>query len=586
MKRLPASTLSRLAKEKRNPLPVAIIMSHDEMNATSEPWQDDLPDIEGGYCLSGTALVIDPSKIGIDRTKAAASTGNDVLLLTLADLADGEDGAGIGEEIFIRGEIVCVTEKNAPRVVHLSDVGAIDVWAVDIHPAALDRAQHPRTKDGRRIAAFGCVPLGNYHASMLLGLLASRALSADDDDTGKYVLIPSQSVNLIPGIPTVGEAKRRAKSGKGAPVKWSRIEETIRARRVTTGVRVSLDDMSMRLAAESFQKGTKHRTHALQCIIPFPAKADNEQEIQSAVNDALAHFDTDYLLSFDAVQSVLVLACANDSAGTALDEDLARTVAMMRFGPSTGQNGKQRARVDRHLETLRQVVLVVESRTGGKRFTGPLIVPTGKVDDVSASKPFRIGERVTLNPDLYPDLRRGRGLIVDTRYFLFDPYREDAQLRLYRYLASRWSLCSVKHAASHSWRVSLKLADALDMAGIDWRTNAQQRGRSENEARARIDAALTDLTKKGLIQTYRIIGEGISNACILHVDAPDNLQKAVTERRPLLHSRASAGTLKPQKAQPKKQSRTDSKRGRKPTMSSEKPTMSSEKPTMSSGGKM
>ena len=585
MKRLSASMLSTLANEKRNPIPVAIIMSHDEMNATSEPWQDGLPDIEGGYCLSGTALVIDPSKIGIDRTKAAASTGNDVLLLSFVDLPDEKDGGAIAEEIFIRGAIVCImdTEKNAPRVVHLSDVGAIDVWAVDIHPASPDQAQHPRTKDGRRIAAFGCTPFGNYHASMLLRLLASRALSADDGDTRKYVLIPSQSANLIPGIPTVGEFKRRAKSGKGAPVKWSRIEETIRARRETTGVRVSLDDMSMRLAAESFQKGTKHRTQTLQCIIPFPAKANNEQEIQSAINDALAHFDTDYLLSFDAVQSVLALACANDSAGTALDEDLARTVAMMRFGPSPGQNAKQRARIDRHLETLRQVVLVVESRTAGKRFTGPLIVPTGKVDDVSTSEPARIGERVTLNPDLYPDLRRGRGLFVDTRYFLLDPYREDAQLRLYRYLTSRWSLSSVKHAANHSWRVSLKLADALDMAGIDWRTNTQQRGRSENEARARIDAALTDLTEKGLIKTFCINGEGISNACILHVDAPDNFQKAVTERRPLLHSRASAGTLKPQKAQPQKQSRTDSKRGRKPTMSSEKPTMSSEKPTMSSG---
>ena len=530
---LSVDELERLARARRNPLPLAVVMSDDESTATTETWSGDLPDAPCGYLLHATALLLDPSRF--DRSQAAASTGPDTLVVDVSQVAD--ESGGIVDEVEVRGRVVVVKVDGQPRLAHLSDAGAVVVWTVDIHPAAEDRAQHPRMQDGRRIASFACTPNGNYLPRILLRLLASRV-----QPVSSVVVIPTQAANLLPGIPTIGEAKRRAKRGKSAPLDIERIMSTVRQRRVPTAVSVSLDSLSMRLVAESFNKVPRTLNMAVQAVLAYPSHASTEEEMQTAVLDALAHFDTDYLLTFDAVLAFLATASV-DGAGTALDEKLEQVVSVTRFGPTTGQSSKQRDRVRRHFDTMRQVVVVVEA-TGETRFTGPLIMRTGQVDDLTAAEPLKVGDRVTLNPDLFPDLRKGRGLFVDTRYFRIDPYRQDGHLRLYRYLAARWSFGSVGHASRDDWTLKLKLADALDMAGVDWRTDVRERGRSVAEARRGVDAVMSDLANLGLVGPWSIDGDGLSNDCILRVEATPELRDGIVARRAKLHAGAAAGTLK------------------------------------------
>ncbi len=530
---LSAQALERLAGDTLNPLPLAVVMSDDESMATTEAWSGDLPDTPGGYKLHATALLLDPSKL--DRTRAAESTGPDLLVVDVSRVAD--EHGGVVDEVEVRGRIVGIELDGQPRLAHLSDAGAVVVWTVDMVPASEDRAQHPTTRDGRRIASFACSPVGKRMPRILLRLLAERAYPAG----GTVVVLPSVSANLLPGIPTKGEAKRRTKRGKAAPLDLERVMSTVRAKRVGTAVSVQLDSLSMRLAAESFDKRPKRRTTTLQALLPYPAQATTDAELQAAVQDALAHFDTDYLLSFDAVQAVLA-AKSLDGPGTALDDDLERVVAEMRFGRSTDRSRGQRDRVRRHFETLRQVSVVVEARNG-KAFRGPIIVRTGEQLDTTSVVPLKVGDRVMLNPDLYRELHAGRGLFVDSRYFRLDPYRQDEHLRLYRYLAGRWSFSSVRHAQRDDWSQVLRLVDALDMAGVDWRTDIRQRGRSEAEARRNVEAVLSELKRDGLIGAWSIDGDGMSPQAVLRVEATTELREALVGRRPKLHAQAAAGTL-------------------------------------------
>jgi hypothetical protein len=544
MKPLSPQALEHLARQRDNPLPLAVVMSVDETTATTEPWTGELPDAPGGYALQATAVLLDPSRL--DRVSAASSSGPDLLYIDVSQ----EPGDGIVDSVEVRGRIALVEFHGRPTLVHLSDAGAVLVFAVDIHPASDDRERHPRTPDGRRIAAFACTPHGRGRAlpRLLLDLLAAREPRRDSVEV---LVLPSVSTNMLPGIPTVGEARRRAKRGKDAPLDLERVMATVRSQRKAVAVSVKLDDLSMRLAAESFHKQPKRRKTAIDALLPYPAHADSEDELQVAVQKALAHFDTDYLLSFDAVQAVLAEASI-DGPGTALDESLEGAVADMRFGPSTGRSSAQRSRVARHFETMRQVSVVVAAKDG-RSFRGPIIVRTGELLDTTRTTPLKVGDRVMLNPDLYRDMRAGRGLFVDSRYFRLDPYRQDAHLRLYRYLAGRWSMSSVKHAARGDWSTMLKLADALDMAGVDWRTDVRQRGRSTGEALRTVREVLSELQDMGLIGEWTIEGDDLTSKAVLRVQATAALREALVSRRAKLHAAAAAGTLQaPKKRAPRK----------------------------------
>jgi hypothetical protein len=537
---LTRDALLSLAGRKSNPIPLAIVMSDDETRATSQPWNGPLPEITGGYILQTTAFATNPKPGAAQAAKS--SSGPDLLLADIPTdpWPEGvETHASFVETVEVRGHLVAVRVNRRVELRHVSSVGTFPVFAIDICPATQDRSKHPTTPDGRRIAAFSCIIGSETPSSVLLSLLASRASAAD------IVVLPSAAANFLPGMPTVGEPKRRAKGGKAAPLDFESIMSTVQARRTPTGIRVRLDSMSMRLAAESFHKRPRGRSTAVQALLEFPTTCGaNDDELRAAVEAQLSHFDTDYLLTFDAVQAILGRAAGPGKPGIALDDELQNLVGTMRFGPSQGRSRSQAERIARHFETMRRVSIVIEPEDRTRQFRGPLIVRTGEISDMTRHEPLKVGDRIMLNPDLYRDLGRGKGLHVDARYFRLDPYRDDWELRLYRYLAGRWSMSSVKLEGRNDWEISLRLRDALDMAGIDWRTDVKQRGRSEREARRKVDAALGRLQDSELIGGWRVDGTDMDMGCMLRATPTDGLRAALVGSRPKLHAAAAAGSLK------------------------------------------
>jgi hypothetical protein len=216
----------------------------------------------------------------------------------------------------------------------------------------------------------------------------------------------------------------------------------------------------------------------------------------------------------------------------------------MRFGSTNAANRSQRDRIARHFDMLRQIRVEVTPQGSRQTFRGPILVKVGEV--VTANErlePLKVGDAVLLNPVLYGDLRRGKGIFADARYLQLDAYRQDWHLRLYRYLAHRWSAGSATLAAS-GWTLRQRLHSVLDGAGIEWRTKAHGQDRGELQARRRLDGALADLVAEGMIGgASRIVGDGLAADAELVVEVPEAMRQAIETRRPGLHADAAAGTI-------------------------------------------
>jgi hypothetical protein len=546
----------------------AAVLSLDEATVEHVLWRSDLPDIEGGWRIEASATFVDPVGDRITPEAVAGCEGEDILRVEmLADSPSGIartassprsslDGDVQGDDIVeIRGRFAVVGSVRSPTFAHLSKIGAVAVNFVDLVPAADDRSRHFRMPDGRRVAGFSCI-VGAQIPPILLRVLTGRMPAESAPTRCEVVVIPTVNANMLPNVPTVGEQRRR--QGKSAPMpKVEDIVRTLQARRRVVGARVMLDDESMRLAAESARKRPTRRKHGLQLLLPHGGEAKSEAEIQDAVQAALANFDTDYLITFDAVTAVLGASPAG--IGTVLDDNLRRRVVDMRFGSTAAANARQAERVALHFDTLCKVVVQVvpTDPKNTKVFRGRIIIPTGEVvDERDEDAPLKIGDVVMLNPSLYREMAKGKGVFLDPRYFRFDPYRQDWEMRLYRYLAARWSMSSVALQKKGDWTQTLRLADMLDMAGVDWRTKTK-RGRGEGEMRRRVDAAFAGLQADGMIGEWRIDGDGLSDGAVLHVDVAQSLRDAIVGRRPGLHQAASTRDLARVEKPIRKQSRKD-----------------------------
>lgn len=544
----------------------AAVMSADESTSELLPWSGDLPDIVGGWRIQVVLTFTDPVGNIFNPEAVARCTGDDILRVEM--LAEPPSSLRKPEqsmsEVELRGRFAVVGSPREPTLAHVSDVGAVALNFVDLVPVDEDRSRHHRTPDGRRVAGFFCIVdapedarrfKGQDIPPMILRMIAERDQATAQATDRQIVVIPSASANLFPSVPSVGERKRM---GKDAPMpRLEAIAKTLNARRREVGVKVKLDDASMRLASASFVKNPKHRKQAVQLRIPYPTEATATADMQAAVQAALAHFDTDYLLTFDAVTAIL--AQTPQGVGMALDDELRRRVVDMRFGSTMAAGGPQARRVATHFDTLCQIVVeVVPTDPSNTRvFRGRIILPTGEMlDRNDPDREIKVGDVVMLNPSLYQDMAKGKGLFLDERYFRFDPYRQDWEMRLYRYLAARWSMSSVALEKRNDWRIVLKLVDMLDMAGVDWRT-ATQRGRGEGEQRRRAEATLASLERDGLIGSWIIDGDGLKRTTMLSVGVAPTLRAALVGRRPRLHAAAAEGGLKPAPKRPKAASRKD-----------------------------
>jgi hypothetical protein len=529
----------------------AIVLSLDETTSETVPFDGDLPDIPGGWVARCIGLFGANSRERFVEATSRPREDDGPDQLSAAMLSEtAKTWPGLPEETFdIAGHIrvVAVDSFNKPgrkveTLAHVSRAGAVHVPRLNLDPArADDREAHARLPDGRRIAAIECDGLPRC----LLQMIAGKEDPNPGEALGDIVRIPSQTTGFLPGLPTVGETKRR-----GRAVRFRTMTAERNARRVPVAVVVTLDDGSMRLAAESRAKNPK-RKNALQALLPYPTHATNDAEVEQAVQKQLLHFDTDYLVSFDAVMAWLVA----EERGTALDEDLVRRVVDMRFGGTNQANAKQVERVRRHLQTLAEIRIIVAPPEGDRVFRGPILLPTGEMLD--REQEIKYGDRVTLNPDIFREMRKGRGVFVSPAYFRLDPYREDWTLRLYRYLASRWSLNGVSVAAD-GWSVRVTLGTALDMSGIDWRTQAVEQRRGEPHARRRLEETLADMRDRGLVGDWRIDGKGMSRTATLVVEVAADIRRAVEGSRPKVYAAAASGDLKPRRDAAK----TDRPKGR------------------------
>lgn len=532
-----------------------VVMSHDESTHSNILLgaDDPLPDSACGWSVRAVAIFTMAQAHRFPADKVAQSHGDDTLLVelladrTVARFVQANDGVAIVDgdgfpvhpNVVMRGQVCAVdTGDGRLEIAHVSEVDAVGCSSVTLIPRTDDRSRHPRLDDGRRIAGIVCDGL----APQLLRFLAARRPPAVPAHS--IIRMPTIMSNFLPNTPTKGENWRRL--SKPTKRSFREIMGEICAERVPVAVSVALDDESMRLAASS-HKPTRRQSN-MQLQLKYPTQATNADELQAAVDAQLRYFDTDYLLTFDAVIATLAEAAMRGrSEGVLLDDALKRRVVELRFGNSHDANRSQRERVDRHFDTLRQVRVEVVPQDSDKAFRGPILVKVGEIIVPDGTvEPLKVGDAIQLNPVLYREIAKGKGIFADARYLRLNPYQEDWHLRLYRYLAHRWSAGSVGVAAN-GWMLRQRLRTALDGAGIDWQTKAHGQDRGEPQARRRLDGVLAFLHAQGLIGAWRIEGDGMASDASLVVQVPDYMRDEIARRRPGLHADAAAGTVKPRR---------------------------------------
>ena len=544
--------LLALAKKPSQGTATAIVVSTDETSWKSELLADDtpLPSNAGDWSIQSSVMFVEPMAHRFPPDKVAQSTGNDLLYVELVgderaargggtitlDASRREiDGVPIKPKvILLKGQVcvVLVEGDDRPQLAHVSNIDSVACHFVTLSPVDM------RTASGQRIAGINCTRM----PPLLLHMLAQREQPTPNQPQ-KIQQIPMASSLLLPNTPTVGERKRSKRCDKSFEYIVKMGER--QARRVPDAVIVHLDDESMRLANLSHTKEkTEKRNAAIQLHLPYPKTATTKAEIQEAIQDLLQHFNTDPLLSFDAVTAVLV-ARGGNSTGIALDETLEREVVAMRFGSTDAANSAQRKRVHEHLQTLMKLRVMVIPQKGSKAFRGAIIIGVGEVVDTSdkSVEPLKVGDMIMLNPILYSEtVHKGKGMFVDARYFQLDPYRQDWHLRIYRYLAARWSANSTK-LVGQDWKYSIQVHSLLNMSGINWRTKAHDRDRGEAQARRRLDETLAWLRQKDMIGAWHIDGDGLADAAKLTVEVPEAIRKKIVAYRPGLHADAKSGAL-------------------------------------------
>jgi len=525
-----------------------VVMSADETTHQMVMLRgdDELPACACGWSLQASAIFTVAQAHRFPADKVAATTGDDTLLVELladaapiqklaADLdAFDADGFKVHPNIVMRGQVCAVEVGGRVEAAHISAVDAVGISSVCFVPNSSDRGEHPRLADGRRIAGVVCDGL----APQLLRFLATRR--PPQAAPASIIRLPSIMSNFLPNTPTVGEGRRLGKKRRSRS--FEEICAEICAERVPVAVVVKLDDESMRLAAST---RSRRRQSALQLRLPLPERASNAAELQAAVNGLLQHFDTDYMLTYDAVIATLAEAGMRGvHEGVLLDDMLQRQVVALRFGSTNAANRSQRDRIARHFDMLRQIRVEVTPHGSRQTFRGAILVKVGEVVTTDGRiEPLKVGDAVLLNPVLYGDLRNGKGIFADARYLQLDAYRQDWHLRLYRYLAHRWSAGSATLAAG-GWTLRQRLHSVLDGAGIEWRTKAHGQDRGELQARRRLDGVLADLVAEGMIGgASRIVGDGLAADAELVVEVPDAMRQAIETRRPGLHADAAAGTI-------------------------------------------
>ena len=547
--------LLALAAKPSNGTATAIVMSPDETSWTAEPLADDtpLPSNAGDWSIQGVVVFIEPMAHRFPLDKVAQSEGNDLLYVELVGDERVARGGGTltidpsrkdtfevdsvpikPKVILLKGQVcvVLVEGDDRPQLAHVSNIDSVACHFVTLSPVDM------RTASGQRIAGINCTRM----PPLLLHMLAQREQPTPNQPQ-KIHRMPLPNASLLPNTPTSGANKRRKRCDKSFEYIVKMGER--QARRVPVAVIVHLDDESMRLAARSHtKKKTEKRGTAIQLQLPYPKEATTDAEIQEAVQGQLQHFDTDYLLSFDAITALLGTA-PDESTGFAIDEVLQRKVVAMRFGSTDAASTEQRQRIRKHFETLMQVCIVVAPQNDTKAFRGSILLRAGEVVDTGdgSVEPLKVGDVVVLNPILYRDIvHKGKGMFVDARYFQLDPYRQDWHLRIYRYLAARWSANSTK-LVGKDWKLEIKLHTLLDMSGIDWRTQAVGQDRGKAQTRRRVETTLESLRTEGMIGAWHIDGDGLADAAKLTVEVPEAIRKKIERCRPGLHADARSGAL-------------------------------------------
>lgn len=535
------------------------VMSDDETTQTTVRLDaDEIPHSPCGWKLLAATVFVEPMA---ERLKLRPTEGPDTLLVEfLADRparpSSGRpssgwhyqdyEGSHVADIEPIRGHVACVEMEGSTELelAHLSEVEAIGCSMIWAEPAGDDIAEQPRMPDGRRIAAVKFDGL----APSLLRFLASRPSRTPQGDG--IIRLPTPSGSLLPSTPSRGRKRPLTKDGRG----FAKVMAEINAQRIPVAVVVQLDEASSALAESSWAKRT-NRKSAIQLRLPYPQDATTDDELAAAVSAQLEHFDTDYLLSFDAIVSLLT----QSRDGVALDAALQRKVVAMRYGDTATANNAQRSRVASHLETLQQVRVEVKPKDGTKTFRGPILLKAGEVfDESGAFEPLKEGDAIVLNPILFRDIAGGKGIYLSAKYLRLDPYRKDWHLRLYRYLAHRWTTNSTRLAES-GWEVRVALSTALDMSGTDWRKLAVDRGRGEQESRRKLETVLGDLQADGMLGGWRIQGSGMGNGATLFVEVPADIRRELVRQRPGLHSDAESGALRLRKQSRGRPRKTGSK---------------------------
>lgn len=537
-----------------------VVMSHDESthDMVMLRGDDELPACACGWSVQAAAIFAIAQAHRFPADKVAATEGDDILLVELlADAAPipkltgnfaavDPDGFKVHPSLYLRGQVCAVEVAGMVEVAHVSSFDAVGVSCVSLVPSSGDRSEHPRLADGRRIAGVTCDGL----APQLLRFLANRRPPKVGAEHA-IIRLPSVMGNFLPGMPTVGEGKRLGKKRRSRS--FSQILDEICAERVPVACVVQLDDKSMRLAASTRSRRSKS---SLQMLLPISETAQTAEELQAAVDGLMQHFDTDYLLSYDAVIATLAEAGMRGRRdGVLLDDMLQRQIVALRFGSANAASKSQRDRIARHFDMLRQIVVEVMPTGSDEVFRGAILVKVGEYGRRRVEF-LKVGDAIQLNPVLYGDLANGKGMFADARYLQLDAYRQDWHLRLYRYLAMRWSAGSTT-AAANGWTLRQRLHSVLDGAGIEWRTKAHGQDRGELQARRRLDAVLAELVAEGMLGVgSRIVGDGLAADAELVVEVPRGMRQAIESRRPGLHADAVAGELqarrKPRRRTPAK----------------------------------
>jgi hypothetical protein len=565
--------LLALAKKPSQGTATAIVVSPDETSWTPVLLDDDapLPGNHDDWSIQGVVVFISAMSHRFPPDKVAQSTGNDLLYVELLGdpLAPGSlllaargvargitinaalreiappidqiDKVRIVPNFVLKGQVcvVLVEGNDTPQLAHVSNIDTVACSFVTLSHAGANTEAHPMTSDGQRVAGINCDGI----PPLLLRMLAQREQPCLPEPKREILRMPMQNASFLPNTPTVGERKRRKRGDKSFEyiVKWGER----RANRERVAVDVQLDAESMRLATLSHtKKRTEKRNASIQLQLPYPKKANTEAEIQEAIQGVLQHFHTDFLPSFDALTALLV-ARSNNSAGIALDETLEREVVAMRFGSTHAANHEQRKRVHEHFQTLMKLRVMLTPQQGSKAFRGAIIIRVGEVVDTGdgSVEPLKVGDMIMLNPMLYSDIvHKGKGMFVDARYFQLNPYQQDWNLRIYRYLAARWSANSTK-LVGQDWTLHLQVHTLLDMSGIDWQTQAIGQDRGTAHTRRRLDAALESLRTEDMIGAWHIDGDGLADDAKLTVVVPEAIRKQIVACRPGLHADAASGAL-------------------------------------------